>query len=408
MLTRIKIESVKPSSKRQRIFDGRGLYLEIAPSGGRWWRFKYRFAGKEKRISLGVYPEIGIKEARERRDDARKKLAANIDPGAQRKAEAIALVENKENTFKAIAGEWIRLNANKWSTANTYKITRLLERDIFPWIGDANVNAIQAQELLRVCRRIEGRNANETTHRALQNCGRVFRYAVATGRADRDPSRDLTGALAPVVSSHHASITDPQCFGKLLNDIDGYSGSLVARCALRLAPLVFVRPGELRKADWSEIDLEKAEWRIPAAKMKMKALHIVPLSKQAVAVLGELQPYTQRPNHTFVFPSERTWMRPMSNNTVNAALRSLGYAHSEMTGHGFRSTASTMLNERGRNRDAIERQLAHAERDSVRAAYNYAEFLPERRKMMQAWADYLDELREGARQSAVQPRRRAA
>ena len=408
MLTRIKIESVKPTSKRQRIFDGRGLYLEIAPSGGRWWRFKYRFAGKEKRISLGVYPEIGIKEARERRDDARKKLSANIDPGAQRKAEAIAVVENKENTFKAIAGEWIRLNANKWSTANTYKITRLFERDIFPWIGDANVNAIQAQELLRVCRRIEGRNANETTHRALQNCGRVFRYAVATGRADRDPSRDLTGALAPVVSSHHASITDPQRFGKLLNDIDGYSGSLVARCALRLAPLVFVRPGELRKAEWSEIDLEKAEWRIPAAKMKMKVLHIVPLSKQAVAVLRELQPYTQRPNHTFVFPSERTWMRPMSNNTVNAALRSLGYAHSEMTGHGFRSTASTMLNERGWNRDAIERQLAHAERDSVRAAYNYAEFLPERRKMMQAWADYLDELREGARQSAVQPRRRAA
>jgi len=408
MLTRIKIESVKPSSKRQRIFDGRGLYLEIAPSGGRWWRFKYRFAGKEKRISLGVYPEIGIKEARERRDDARKKLAANIDPGAQRKAEAIALVENKENTFKAIAEEWIRLNANKWSTANTYKITRLFERDIFPWIGDANVNTIQAQELLRVCRRIEGRNANETTHRALQNCGRAFRYAVATGRADRDPSRDLTGALAPVVSSHHGSITDPQRFGKLLNDIDGYSGSLVARCALRLAPLVFVRPGELRKAEWSEIDLEKAEWRIPAAKMKMKVLHIVPLSQQAVAVLRELQPYTQRPNHTFVFPSERTWMRPMSNNTVNAALRSLGYAHSEMTGHGFRSTASTMLNERGWNRDAIERQLAHAERDSVRAAYNYAEHLPERRKMMQAWADYLDELREGARQSAVQPRRRAA
>jgi integrase len=407
MLTRIKIESVKPSPKRQRIFDGRGLYLEIAPSGGRWWRFKYRFAGKEKRISLGVYPEVGIREARERRDEVRKQVAAKIDPGAQRKAEAIALVENKQNTFKAVAEEWIRLNSNKWSAANTYKITRLFERDIFPWIGDANVNGIQAQELLRVCRRIEGRNANETTHRALQNCGRVFRYAVATGRADRDPSRDLTGALAPVISSHHASITDPQRFGKLLNDIDGYSGSLVVRSALRLAPMVFVRPGELRRAEWTEIDLDKAEWRIPAAKMKMKVLHIVPLSKQAVAVLREVQPYTQRPNHTFVFPSERTWMRPMSNNTVNAALRSLGYGHAEMTGHGFRSTASTMLNERGWNRDAIERQLAHAERDSVRAAYNYAEHLPERRKMMQAWADLLDELRRGARHSAVRPRRAA-
>jgi integrase len=397
MLTRLKIESVNPSLKRRRLFDGRGLYLEIAPSGGRWWRFKYRFERKEKRISLGVYPEVGIKEARERCAEVRKQLAAGIDPGAKRKAESAVLLENTENTFQAIAAEWIRLNISKWSSGNGYKISRLFERDIFPWIGSRPIKGISALELLTVCRRIEGRNAHETTHRALQNCGRVFRYAVATGRADRDPSRDLIGALAPVISRHHASITDPVAVGKLLNDIDSYSGSFVTCSALRLAPLVFVRPGELRKAEWSEIDLDKAEWRIPAAKMKMKALHVVPLSKQAVAVLRELQPLTAKPNHSFVFPSERTWMRPMSNNTVNAALRSLGYSHSEMTGHGFRSTASTMLNERGWNRDAIERQLAHAERDSVRAAYNYAEHLPERRKMMQAWSDYLDDLRVAAR-----------
>jgi len=390
MLTRLKIASVTPSLKRQRLFDGRGLYLEIAPSGGRWWRFKYRFERKEKRISLGVYPEVGIKDARERCDEVRKHLAAGIDPGAKRKAENAALIENAENTFKAVAEEWIRLNSSKWSVGNAYKITRLFERDIFPWIGDRAVKGIAAPELLTVCRRIEGRNAHETTHRALQNCGRVFRYAVATGRAERDPSRDLTGALAPVLSRHHASITDPLGAGALLNAIERYSGSLVTRSALRLAPLVFVRPGELRKAEWSEMNLDTAEWRIPAAKMKMKMLHVVPLSEQALEVLKELQPFTQKPNHTFVFPSERTWARPMSNNTINAALRSLGYSHSEMTGHGFRSMASTMLNERGWNRDAIERQLAHAERDSVRAAYNYAEHLPERRKMMQAWADYLE------------------
>lgn len=407
MLTRLKIESVKPSLKRQRLFDGRGLYLEISPAGGRWWRFKYRFECKEKRISLGVYPEVGIKEARERCDQVRKQVSAGVDPGAKRKAEKAVLLENTQNTFKAVAEEWIRLTSSKWSDANRYKITRLFERDIFPWLGDRAVKEIAAPELLTVCRRIEGRNAHETTHRALQNCGRVFRYAVATGRADRDPSRDLMGALAPVVSRHHASITDPQRVGKLLNDIVGYSGGIVARSALRLAPLVFVRPGELRKAEWAEIDLDKAEWRIPAAKMKTKVLHIVPLSKQAVAVLRDVQPFTQKPGHSFVFPSERTWMRPMSNNTINAALRSLGYSHSDMTGHGFRSMASTMLNERGWNRDAIERQLAHTERDSVRAAYNYAEHLPERRKMMQAWADYLDGLRIVA-QKAVAPSRRAA
>lgn len=407
MLTRIKIDSVKPTVKRIRLYDGRGLYLEVAPSGGKWWRLKYRFAKKEKRISLGTYPDVGIKEARELCGDARKQISSGIDPAEQRKAAKALSSENTENSFECIAKEWIRLNARKWSGANADKISRLFERDIFPWIGDRPIKAITAPELLTVLRRIEARNVHETAHRAHQNCGRVFRYAVATGRAERDPSRDLTGALAPVVQTHHASITDPHQVGRLMTAIKVYSGSLVTRSALRLAALVFLRPGELRKAEWSEINFDKSEWRIPAGRMKMKAPHIVPLSRQAIVILRDLQPLTNRLDRQYVFPSERTWRRPMSNNTINAALRSLGYSHDQMTGHGFRSTASTLLNELGWNRDAIERQLAHAERDSVRAAYNYAEHLPERRRMMQAWADHLDELRIDAEHVAVASRRAA-
>jgi integrase len=249
--------------------------------------------------------------------------------------------------------------------------------------------------LLTTLRRIESRGALETAHRALQNCSQVFRYAVATGRAERDPSGDLRGALPPAKGRHHASITDPIAIGELMRLLEGYQGSFVTKCALQLAPLLFVRPGELRRAEWSEINLEKAEWRIPGEKMKMGAVHIVPLSVQAVQILRELKALTG--DRKYVFPGVRTPTRPMSENTVNAALRRLGYAKEELTGHGFRSMASTLLNEHGWNRDAIERQLAHAERDSVRAAYNYAEHLVERRKMMQEWADYLDSLKTGAK-----------
>ena len=266
---------------------------------------------------------------------------------------------------------------------------------MFPWIGGRPIAEINAPELLVVLRRVESRGAIETSHRALQNCGRVFRYAVATGRAQRDPSGDLRGALTPVQERHHASITDPKKVGELIRAIEGYQGEFISKCALRLAPLLFVRPGELRKAEWTEIDLDGAEWRIPGARMKMRQQHIVPLPKQAVAILRELHAVTGEKR--FVFPGARTTGRSMSENTVNAALRRLGYSREEMTGHGFRSMASTLLNELGWNRDAIERQLAHAERDSVRAAYNYAEHLPERRKMMQAWADYLDALARGAK-----------
>lgn len=391
MLTRVQIESAKPKEKPLRLFDGRGLYLEVSPSGSRWWRFKYRFGGKEKRISLGVYPEIGIKEARERCDQARRHLAARIDPAEQRKAEKAAVIERAENTFEAIAREWYAMHSPRWVPSHGEKIIRRLELYIFPWLGTRPVKEIRAPEILAALRRIETRGANETAHRALQNCGRVLRYAVATGRAERDVSRDLMGALAPVKERHLASITEPQAVAALLRAIDSYGGSFVTKCALRLAPLVFVRPGELRMAEWSEIDLEKQEWRIPAARMKMRAPHLVPLSHQAVATLLELQPLTG--HKRFVFPGTRGGDRGMSNNTVNGALRRLGYTSSEMTGHGFRSMASTLLNEQGWNRDAIERQLAHAERDAVRAAYNYAEHLPERKRMMQAWADYLDSLK---------------
>jgi len=378
---------------------GLGCPQSVSPSGARGWRFKYRIGGKEKRISLGVYPDVGLKEARDRLDEVRKQVAANIDPSERRKAEKAAIVEKVENTFEAIAREWFTLHSPKWAASHGDKIIRRLELNIFPWLGDKAIKSITAPELLGVLRKIESRGANETAHRALQNCGRVFRYAIATGRAERDPSRDLMGALAPVIGRHHAAITDPRGVGSLLYAIEGYSGSYITKCALKLAPLVFVRPGELRMAEWSEFDLDKAEWRIPAQRMKMRAPHIVPLSQQVIAVLKELAALTG--GSRLLFHGAYNKERPMSDNTVNAALRRLGYSREEMTGHGFRSMASTLLNERGWNADAIERQLAHSERDGVRAAYNYAEYLPERRKMMQAWADYLDELAVSARDRAL-------
>jgi integrase len=394
MLSKLLIEKTKHGSKTIRLWDGRGMYLEISPKGGKWWRLKYWFDGRERRMSLGVYPDVSLADAREKREEARRKVAAGIDPAEQRKAEAIALVESIENSFEAIAREWFGLFSKQWVPGHADKIIRRLELNVFPWIGTRPIKAITAPELLAVLRRMESRGANETAHRALQVCGRVFRFAVATGRAERDPSRDLSGALAPTKEKHLASITDPQEVGALLRAIDAYDGSWITRCALRLAPLVFVRPGELRAAQWSEFDFEKSEWRIPATRMKMRVQHVVPLSTQAIAILKDLQPLTGR--FALAFPGVRSRFRPMSENTITAALRRMGYSGQDMTGHGFRSMASTLLNEQGWNRDAIERQLAHGERDAVRAAYNYAQHLPERRRMMQAWADYLVRLKEGA------------
>jgi integrase len=389
-----QIRSSKPKEKAYRLFDGGGLYLEIAPGGGKWWRLKYRIGGKEKRISLGVYPEVGLKEARDKRDANRKLLANAIDPGESRKARQAADVEAGANSFEVVGREWYAKFSPRWVKGHADRTLRGLEKDVFPWLGSRPIRNVTASELLTALRRIENRGAVETAHRVLQTCGQVLRYAIATGRAERDLSVDLRGALPPVVATHHASITEPKAIGELLRAIEGYKGSFVTKCALRLAPLVFVRPGELRNAEWDEINLGQADWRIPGARMKMRVLHVVPLSKQAVSVLEELHPLTGRGK--YLFPSVRTPKRPMSENTVNAALRRLGYTNDQMTGHGFRSMASTLLNEQGWNRDAIERQLAHAERDAVRAAYNYAEHLAERQKMMQAWADYLDGLKQGA------------
>lgn len=394
-LTDAAAKNAKPGPKPRKLSDSGGLYLLVTPAGGKWWRFKYRMSGKEKLLSLGVYPDVSLRQAREARDIARRDIAAGIDPSEKRKATKAASAAAAADSFEVIAREWFGKLKPTWADNHSDKIIRRLERDIFPWIGTRPVSQITAPELLRTLRRVEDRGALETAHRAHQNCSQIFRYAIATGRAERDPAADLRGALPPTKEKHHASITDPKAIGDLLRDLHAYKGSFVTLCALKLAPLVFVRPGELRRAEWSEIDLDAGEWRIPAHKMKSRAVHIVPLASQAVLTLRELHPLTG--SGVYVFPGVRTSKRPMSENTVLGALRRMGYGTDQMTGHGFRSMASTLLNEQGWHRDAIERQLAHGERDPVRAAYNYAEHLPERRKMMQAWADYLDGLREDRR-----------
>jgi integrase len=399
-LTHTAVRSAKPRNKTFKLFDGGGLYMEVNPAGGKWWRWKYRIGGKEKRLSFGVYPDVSLKSARGKHVAARQQLAAGIDPGQARKAEKIA--QAGAESFEAIAREWHAKFSPGWVASHSDRILRRFDKDVFPWLRDRPIAEIKAPELLALLRRIESRGAQETAHRAMQNCGQVFRYAVATGRAERDPTGDLRGALPPPKEKHHASIIEPKRIGELLRAIDAYEGFFATKCALRLAPLVFVRPGELRKAQWYEIDLEKAEWRIPAERMKMREQHIVPLSRQAVEILRDLEPLTSRgipakPDAPrYVFPGARSRQRPMSENAVLAALRRMGYAKDEMTGHGFRSMASTLLHEQGWNHQSIERQLAHAERNAVSAAYNFAEHLPERRKMMQAWADYLDALKARA------------
>ncbi|MBT7936825.1 MAG: integrase arm-type DNA-binding domain-containing protein [Nitrospina sp.] len=390
-LTNTTIRNAKPGEKTCKLYDERGLYLEVSPNGGKWWRLKYRYNGKEKRLSLGVYPDVTLKMARERRDESRKLLADNIDPSEHRKAQKGGRGEG--NSFEVVAREWFAKYSQNWTPDHGHRIIRRLERDIFPWIGDKPVGEITAPELLSVIQRIEKRGALETTHRALGNCGQVFRFAIATGRAERDPSGDLRGALPPAKGEHFAAITEPKQVAEILRAIDGYEGSLTVQCALRLAPLVFVRPGELRKAEWGDIDFDKAEWRYMVTKTDTQ--HIVPLSRQAVEILRELQPLTG--NGHYVFPGARSKERPMSDNAILAALRRMGISKKEMSGHGFRAMARTILDEvLGVRPDFIEHQLAHAVRDPNGRAYNRTAHLPERRKMMQKWADYLDKIKAGA------------
>ncbi len=392
-LTDTTLRIAKPAEKAKKLFDGGGLYLEVAPGGGKWWRLKYRFGGKEKRLSLGVYPDVSLKDARERRDEARKLLANGTNPSENRKAKKAAKVERAANSFEVVAREWFAKHSPNWSDNHADRIIRRLERDIFPWIGGKPIADITAPQLLETSRRIEQRGALETAHRALGNCGQVFRYAVATGRAERDPSGDLRGALPPTKGKHFASVTEPKQVAEVLRALDGYEGTLTVHCALRLAPLVFVRPGELRHAQWADIDLDAAEWRYTVTKTDTQ--HIVPLSDQVLEILRELHPLTG-PGR-YVFPSARSAARPMSDNAILAAMRRMGISKEEMSGHGFRAMARTILDEvLGFRPDYIEHQLAHAVRDPNGRAYNRTAHLSERRKMMQDWADYLDRLKAGA------------
>ena len=398
-LTDTDIRSAKPKEKPYKLFDGDGLFLLVKPNGSRLWRLKYRFDGREKLLSVGRYPEVRLRDARTRREDARRLVAANVDPSARRKAERAA----RADTFEGITREWLNMKRKSLTERTHDKRLSRFEAFVFPYVGKRPIATITAPDLLSVLKRVEARGKNETAHRLRSESSAVFRYAIATGRAERDPAADLRGALAPVVVRNHPAITEPARIGELLRAIYGYTGQPATEYALKLLPLTFVRPGELRAAEWAEFDLDGAEWRIPGARMKMREQHIVPLSTQAVSLLRELQPITGAGR--YLFPSLRTGERPISNNTLNAALRRLGYTGDEMVSHGFRSMASTCLNEQGWHPDLIELQLAHAERDEVRGVYNRAQRLDERRKMMQTWADYLDGLRKGAK---VVPIRRQA
>lgn len=403
-LTDTKIKSAKAASVDIKMFDGGGLFLLITPTGGKLWRLKYRFEGKEKKLALGAYPQTTLAEARQKRDEARVLLDKDIDPGIVRKAQKAAHTQ-EQDTFEVVAREWHAKYAPTWAESHADKIIRRLELYIFPWLGSKPIRSVTPPELLECLRRLEEKGTLDTAHRAKQNCGQVFRYAIATGRAERDPTPDLRGALPAIHKQHYAAITDPIEVANLMRAIDGYSGSFVTICALRLAPLFFLRPGELRQAEWSEFDLEQASWNIPVERLKLRKgekirrkgeFHFVPLATQAVATLRSLQALTGAGR--FVFPSTRTSLRPMSNNTVNAALRRLGYdTKDEMTGHGFRAMARTILDEVLSLRpEIVEHQLAHAVRDPLGRAYNRTTYLPERKRMMQQWADYLDKLKAGA------------
>lgn len=389
------IRQAKPGERFYRLTDERGLYVEVAPNGSRYFRLKYRIDGKQKVLALGVYPDVSLKEAREKRDLARKQLAQGIDPAAAKQAVKAARAGATANSFEAVAREWLAGQVKTWSKGHGEQTLRLLELNVFPWLGTRPIVEVKAPELLAVLRRIESRGKGETTRRTKGVCGQVFRYAVATGRAERDPSSDLKGALHPVKETHYAAITDPAKLGDLLRAIHGYSGTFPVICALKLAPMLFVRPGELRAMEWAHIDLERCEWRYTVT--KTSTAHIVPLSTQAVDILRELHPLTGQGR--YVFPSARNPRgdRCMSENAVLAALRRLGYGKDEMTGHGFRAVARTILDEvLGFPLHVVEQQLAHTVRDPLGRAYNRTAHLEQRKQMLQVWAGYLDGLRQGA------------
>lgn len=410
-LTDKAVQAAQPREKQYGISDGDSLALIVRPNGTKFWWFRYRYGGKAKTLSIGVYPIVSLREARDKVFEAKKKLTNNIDPSAEKMAVRAALAEKKEEQakneasfFECVAQDWFEKHSKslKWEENHASKILGRLENDIFPWLGKRPIAEITAPELLNVIRKIEARGALETAHRALSECGRVFRYAVASGLAERDPSGDLKGSLPPYrKDKHFAAVTDLKQVGALLRDIEAYSGTHVVRAAFALSPRVFLRPGELRKLEWAWVDFDEAMITIPPTAHKTgkrtQAPHLVPLSQQAIQILKEIQPLTG--GNKLVFPSERDKNRPMSDNAVRSAMRRMGWTGEEMTPHGFRALASTILDNLGYPQQFIERQLAHDEHNKVKAAYKrdlHLMYMPERKKMMQEWSDYLDKLRDGA------------
>jgi integrase len=389
-LTELGIKQAKPQEKEYMLHDDRGLYLLVKPAGGKYWRLRYWQNSKETKMSLGVYPTVTLKEAREKRNELRKGISNGIDP-----KEAQRTTQNQpQELFEEITNEWFFKKVKSVRAESHYsKVWSRVERFVLPVFGKRSIRDITASEILMLLRRLEDRGIIDTAHRVMNYCSQIFRYAVATGRAERDPTADLRGALQPLKSKHRAAITDPVKIQQLLRAMDAFDGTYIVKCGLWFSAYTFVRPGEVRHAEWKEFDLEGAEWKIPSEKIKMKRPHIVPLAKQVIELLKSLKLMTG--HGPYVFPSLRSskGTQPMSENTILYALRRMGFSEDEMCAHGFRGMASTRLNEQGWHPDCIERQLAHVEGNSVRAAYNYAEYLPERRKMMQTWADYLDSLK---------------
>lgn len=405
-LSDTRIRAAKPKAKPYKLYDTDGLFLIINPNGSKWWRQRYRYAGKEQMLSLGVYGEIGLAEAREKSREMRKSIARDLDPSAQRKQRRAAFIDAQANTFKSIALAWHGRFKDTWKAHHADRVLQRLEDNVFPWIGDKPIRAVTSADIIACIDRMADGGKHETARRVLQTTKRVFKWAIGRGLAATSPAAhiDPREQLPSKKVKHRAAIKDPVLFGSLLRAIDVYQGGFVVRCALKLLALTFVRPGELRHAQWPEFDLDSREptWRIPATRMKMGGEdHIVPLSRQVLAVLREIQPFTGHDWEGYVFPGLRNTSRPLSENTLNIAVRTMGFTREQHCSHGFRGTASTLLNEQQWNKDAIELQLAHMERDEVRQSYNSAKLLPERRRMMQAGADYLDVLKEDTKRNKV-------
>lgn len=392
-LTELQAKQAQAGAKDRKISDEKGLYLHVTKKGGKYWRMKYRFAGKEKKLSIGVYPDVSLKAARLERDNARMLLNKGIDPGQLKQTKKAQLKEAHSHSFQAVAMEWFTIQKSRWTESTAEKQLWVLEKNLFPWIGSVPIADLRPPDIVKNLRRIESRGAMETAHRAKQVAGQVFRYAVATGLIENDPTRDLKGVLTPKKTAHHAAITAPVEVGNLLRAIDGYEGTHIVRALLAITPLLFQRPGEIRQMEWQEVDFDKKQWEIPGHKMKMGEPHIVPLSKQALKILENIHPLTSWGQ--YVFSNERRRKAPVSDGTVNKALRNLGYTKHQMTAHGFRAMARTLLDEVLEfPPHLIEQQISHAVRDPLGRAYNRTSHLPQRKKMMQAWADYLDKLKK--------------